>query len=628
MTTIRATTPVIDFPQWAILERSLIDLMDRSLDPLLDRYVCADGSLMWPTTDDHVGIDALDDAYESFHNWPLVYALGGGERLGAEALRLFDSITRQFARYPTGHGHSMIAKEYEQSHDWMHQGEGYEMFYLLGLVDPANETNAARARRYAGFFMGEDPEAPNWDPDRRMLRSPHVGSMGPGFRNFDRYYQRYRYEQWKIWPLPYHDVAGIRSVEDLRDPQNERAMGRAVIERMSRGDCAANLASTSLVTNAFLYTGDERCRHWVLDYVDAWIDRAKVNGGLVPDNVGPNGRIGECIDGKWYGGYYGWSWPHGWHTMGEAVFAAAENATLLSGDLSYIDFARRQLIELAERGREENGTLRVPHFHHDGGWDGYSPMHCRYLAHLWCASMKAEDREFALRMRDHDGRDHDHVHSHFSKHGGNHEAPWMAYLFGEYPDYPTDILRHNHAQVGQRLAYMADDTEDPAAYDDWYLQVRNPIFAEGLTQLTTGGPLFLYNGGLQHSRLRYFDADRRRPGLPRDVAARVDSLSDEEVHVQLVNTHPTETRRLVVQGGTFGEHTFSTVGYTARRKDGEPHHSWNEAEYRAWVASQTRLETTDVNDRSFAVELAPASWVSLRAGMRRFSARPGFAQSW
>ena len=50
---------------------------------------------------------------------------------------------------------------------------------------------------------------------------------------------------------------------------------------------------------------------WVLDYLEAWAERIAANDGLCPDNVGPNGRIGELMGGKWWGGYYGWRWPHG-----------------------------------------------------------------------------------------------------------------------------------------------------------------------------------------------------------------------------------------------------------------------------------------------------------------------------
>ena len=128
-----------------------------------------------------------------------------------------------------------------------------------------------------------------------------------------------------------------------------------------------------------------------------------------------------------------------------------------------------------------------------------------------------------------------------------------------------DILRHNHAQVYQRLAFMRDDQQDPATYGDWYLQVRNPITVEGLVQLTMGAPLFMYNGGLLMARLRYFDPQRRRPGLPLDVAALVESLADERAVLHLVNLHPTDEREVLVQAGAFGEHSFTRVAYQQRR---------------------------------------------------------------
>src|SRR6478672_2208766 len=78
--TICADAPFGLPPTWAVLQRELIDLMNDAIDPVLDRYVRPDGSLMWPTSEDYVGVDALDDAYESFFNWPLFYLLGGSER--------------------------------------------------------------------------------------------------------------------------------------------------------------------------------------------------------------------------------------------------------------------------------------------------------------------------------------------------------------------------------------------------------------------------------------------------------------------------------------------------------------------------------------------------------------------
>jgi hypothetical protein len=628
MTTIQATTPFIQPPRWAVLQRSLFDLLNSSAAPLLERYVRADGTVMWPTSQDFKSIDGLDDAYESFHNWPLYYALGGHQLYRDVSQKEYDAITAQFARYDSGHGHPMVVNEYEQGYDWMHQGEGYEFFYMLGLSDPEHAVNRERARRYAGIFMGEDPQAPNYDAERRLLRSPHIGSMGPAWRNFEKFYTHYRYEQWKPWPLPFHDIPGIHSVEDLQDPDNERKMGEAMVQRMARGDVVANLACTSLVTHAYLQTGDEKCRQWVREYTEAWMDRAARNGGLVPDNVGLSGEIGECLDGKWYGGYYGWTWPHGWHHIGDAVLAAAENMALMFQDTSYIDFARQQILKLVEQGREENGVLKVPYFHSDHGWQGYAPLHARYLAHVWTVSQADADLELVCRTRDHASRDYARVIPQFSKHGGNHDAPWLAFLMGNYPDYPVDILEHNHAQVYQRLAFMRDDRQDPATYGDWYLQVRNPVTVEGLLQLTTGGPLFQYNGGLQVGRLWYFDAISRRPGLPRDVAALVSRLEDRRAVATLVNLSATETREVVVQGGTFGEHRFTQVQSTARDIQGEPSPHWNDAQYREFVDRDTRQQSAQVGDTRFNVNLPPGACIQLDMGMERFAATPSYGLPW
>ena len=94
------------------------------------------------------------------------------------------------------------------------------------------------------------------------------------------------------------------------------------------------------------------------------------------------------------------------------------------------------------------------------------------------------------------------------------DARMQEYIRNGYISFETDLPPDFHAQVRQRLAFMRDDRQDPSTYGDWYLQVRNPVFHEGLVQLTMGGPLFTYNGGLLQVALRYFDAERRRPGLP------------------------------------------------------------------------------------------------------------------
>ncbi len=111
-------------------------------------------------------------------------------------------------------------------------------------------------------------------------------------------------------------------------------MGEVMQERMGRGDVVGNLGVTSLVTNAYVMTGDDKYRRWVIDYVEAWQRPRAANGGLLPDNVGLSGEVGEYIDGKWYGGLYGWTWPHGFYNIDAAAIVAGSCALLLTGERS------------------------------------------------------------------------------------------------------------------------------------------------------------------------------------------------------------------------------------------------------------------------------------------------------
>ncbi|WP_168120380.1 hypothetical protein [Paenibacillus sp. HB172176] len=633
-------------PLWAVLERKLIDLMNDAIEPLMERYVREDGTILWPTTEDHTGIDALDDAYESFHNWPLFYALGGHEKFKRISFREFDAITKQFAGYDTGFGHAMVVKEYEQGYDWFHQGEGYLFFYMLGLADPNDEATRERAVRFAGFYNNEDPDAPNFDAELKLIRAPHPGSMGPRYDNFDTYIP-WGYKRWKqFYGLPFQDVPGFTKVQDAHDEQLAVRMGETMKERMSRGDAVVNLAATSMMTNAYLYTGEEKYRIWVREYVEAWMKRAAGNDGIVPDNVGLTGEIGEYMNGKWYGSYYGWTWPHGWLCVGNAVTIASENLTLLEGNPNYMDFLRSQIDMLAEQAIEMDGTLHAPYKHGDpgnytymlwdkdvlvqdrgagedqirrsegqqedtllwkDGWFEFRPLGAMELAHLCMMTMEKQDFERAKRLRNNHTDEWHRIVEIPAKDQGGHEAPWLAYQQGEFEQYPERLLMYNLEQVYGRLAYMREDTQDPATYTDGYLQRRNPVTVEGLVQLTMGGPLPVYNGGMLMVRVRYFDKQQKRPGLPKDVGALIGKMKDDGLELQLANLSATETREMIIGAGAYGEHQFTTVAYE-RMEDGE----------------LKRIEAS-VDRPHLTVRLEPGALVKLELGMRRFANQPSYA---
>jgi len=625
MIRLTSRTPLAAPPRWATLQRRLLAAMDRAYEPVLARYVREDGSLLWPVDPNHQDIDALDDAYESFHNWPLLYLLGGNSEYMNLSLREYDAITEQFSRYDSGHGHPMAVKEYEQGYDWFHQGEGYLFFYHLNLAAPKAPKNKERSIRYAGFYLNEDLDAPNYDERLKLIRCAYSGSMGPAHRNFTG--EPWVYEEWKsFYGLPFSDVPGIAGIEDIRDPANAAAMGAVMRERMAFGDVIVNLAATTMVANAFLHTGDEKYRTWVKEYVGAWIERAKNNGGIVPDNVGLSGRVGETMDDKWYGGYYGWTWPHGWLSVGEALLIASENAALLTGDLSYLEFARSHIERLAELGIMDKGTLRVPYKRGDAGikhryklwipgvlqsedgeivskdgWFEFQPMDAKFPLHLWHLSQDPRDLELAKRLKNNDTREWEQVVAKPAKDQGGHDAPWAAYLNGEFPDYPERILEYNLGQVEQRLKFIEDDEQDPSTYTDSYLQARNPITVEGLMQLAMGAPLPAYNGGLVMASVSYWDVRRNRPGLPEDVAALVERIEPGRITLTLANIGPDgEDRELILTAGAYGEHRFVRAVCDGR--------------------------TTEIGESRFAVTLPSATQIRLELEVDRFACSPSYGE--
>ena len=624
---LEAREPVRTPPKWALLQRRLFDAIEEAAPRALEKYTHPDGSLLWPPSPDFQSIDALDDCYESFHNWPLFYLLGGSDRFLADARREFDAINEQMSRHGTGHGYPMVVGEYQPGYDWFHQGEGNYLFYMLCMADPANGTNIERARRFAGLFLGEDPEAPNYDPEHRIIRCARNGSKGPAWWTF---------EEGPHWPfegynLPFYDVPGCTDHEAVRgSPELAERLGLAMRDRMGRGDAVVNLLATTLGANAWLLTGEGKYRDWVLEYTGAWMERAEANGGIVPDNVGLSGVVGEHTNGKWYGSMYGWAWPHGWHSVGQAVGVAAQNCALLTGRLEYMDFPRSQIDALISRGIERDDQLYVPHKYDDpglvdyvlgewmqypirkedgttlqqDGWFEFMPMYPSDIAHLWCMSMDRDDSRRFERTRKRSG-DPFAVNSwHHTKDQGGHDWGWMAWLHGEFPEYPERILEHNLGQVQARLDFMAQDEQEPAAYNDAYFQRRNPVTCEGLVQLTMGAPLPHYNGGLLVTRLRHFDALRRRPGLPPDVAALVSGLSDDRAELSVVNVSPTERRELLIQAGGMGEHEFTEV-----EVDG---------------ASRR----VPVNGKTLALALPPLTRARFVLGMKRFVHEPSLTPPW
>lgn len=585
-------------PRWAELEWVLIREMEAAVEVFMDKYVRDDGTLRW--RDYWPGMDGADDAFESFQNYPLFYALGASSRLLGLSHRQWDSVAWQWTEY------GQLHHEFFRWYDWMHHGEGSLFLYYMGLADPASLKFLTRTLRFASLYDGSDSEVQNYDPEKRMMLSPINGSGGPRLKHSAEDWETHR-EVLDHYLPPFEDLPGIPFVMKRCDWSGDatyRTILAAINERMAEGDVPLNLNATSLLTHACLYTGDERYRDRVVEYLDAWLERTRLNGGIIPDNIGPDGVIGSRMEGKWWGGYYGWRWPHGALTIIEPTLTAGINALLLTGDRRHLELARSQMDRLYDLHKlDEAGIPLVPQRHFDTGWADYRPENTKWPVYLWSVSQADEDLARIARLPNQDSWGA--VPTVVEK--GNRMAihPWYHYVQGLNPAYPEAILEANIAAVKERVNDIENDADDVSGEDIHHWQDKNPVICEALVQLMLGGSTNIYHGGLMHTALRYFHDGR--PGLPRDVGALVESIAPDHVVVQYHNGG-SGSCRFIIQGGCFGEHRFSAC--------------------QVLDAGESDSQTFPENSRWLAVELDAGVGMRLRLDMQRYTGKPDYRSPW
>jgi hypothetical protein len=577
---VRVETPM-PAPHWALLERELIRAQSEAIDEFYGRYFDARGYLRcvprWG------GNDGPDDAAENLLNWTMLYALGGPDRVLALYRQGWEGHLQQYTEARTVEvplaRDGMYYKEFPTCFDWFHHGEGLSPFFLEGLADPTDLAFGQRTRRFAGLYMNEDPQAPNYDPRHRLIKSMFNGSRGPLLRKATA-------QDWAGDPI---------EVEGRFSPlHHERSYEEMLLHFREYtdvvGDHPLNLGATTLGLNAFALTDEARYRDWTIEYVDAWVERARQNGGILPSNVGLDGTIGGAADGKWYGGCYGWAFtidqiPY----TGEKAHRAAcysrahygfANALLLTGDRRYVDCWRETIDRVNENAREVDGRTMYPRMYGDEGWYDYQPEKFAPGAlELWYWT-------------------HDRGHLDLLP-----ERPrWVAYLDGEDAGYPAAALQADLESLRRRVEEMRRDrsTPDTRMSDD--PNHLNPAMTETLTELMLGGLPTGRVGFPLHCQLRYFDPARRRAGVPEDVAALVERIDASSATVTLVNLSPVHTRTVVVQAGAYAEHQVLSVEVDAVH--------------------------VPVDGSHVSVQLAPGAGGRLVLQLTRYANPPTFAFPW
>ncbi len=565
-------------PNWALLERELLDANAEACKAFFEKYFDERGYLL--CIERWGGDDGPDDAIENVADWPILHALGGDDSILTMYRKAWEGHLRQYTEAKTVEvpfaRDGMYYKEFPVMMDWMHNGEGLRVFNLQGLSDPGNIDFQNRVRRFAGFYMNEDPGALNYDFEHKIIKSMFNGSRGPLMRK----------------------TTGLDWAGDPIEVENRFHLGHGeenyaqMVEHFKDyndilGDHPQNLSATTLALNAYILTGEDKYKNWMVDYVDAWLDRMEENNGIIPSSVGLDGTIGGETNGKWWGSVYGWGFSVVVPQTGEIAHRTRVyrgvigfgNAFLLTGNRRYIDAWTNMLDIVNSNSKMINGVKQYPYMYGDDGWYDFKPEPVSWGAlDAWFWTMSGKDKS---RVAD---------------------DPWVKFLNGEDPAFPERELRNDFKTIREKAAGMRADTttpdtrlaDDPMKY--------NPATVGTLRQLMMGGLDPGRGAAPLHCRLRYFDPIKRRAGIPDDVAALIDTFSDESVSVTLVNLNQSEPREVIVKAGAYGEHRVTRV--------------------------ESEAESLEVGGTNFRVKLEPGCGSRLTIFNDRYAEKPTMSFPW
>jgi hypothetical protein len=582
-------------PEWALLERELLSANSKAADRFAAKYLDERGYLLhtmrWGT------LDGPDDAIETFYNWTLLHALGGSDSVLKHYKKALEGHYKQYGELRTKltklAENGAYYKEFITQSDWFHTGEGMRGFMFQGLSDPNDQRFRERMKRFAAMYTGEDPEAPNYDPKNRVIRSIWTGSKGPMLHQATTY-------DWVGDPAPgsfhlLHNRASRNKLLDL-NAHYPKMLAHCQDYLDSVGDHPLNLASTNLGLNAYAITNDAKYKAWVVDYVGAWKKRTEECGGNIPTNVGRDGKPGGEYGGQWWKGTYGWNFTildgeleeiaHR-NTFTSGAWPGFANALMLTGDQSFINVLRRQMDNIYAQKKVEGGKTLLPQMYGDP--KGYkakgSPSWYHYTGNLFT------DRLIEIYMWSMDPKDLQRIPT----------EGYVGYLQGNTSEYPVQALRSDLAFVRENVREMDADSTTPDTRLADYLMGFNPVAIHALTNLTTGAYL-AGNIWTLHSRFRYFDPVQRRAGLPEGVAALVEKLDAHAATLVLVNVDAVEPRTVAVQAGGYGEHRFESVEMGGK--------------------------TVPIAGPLLNVRLQPGAGARLRFRMARYVNPPTLAQPW
>ena len=577
---IEIRTPMAP-PAWALLERELLQANARGLRGFFDRYFDDRGYL--ECVERWGGDDGPDDAIENLNDWPILHALGGPdsilpavqEGLGGAPPAVHRGARRRRSPFARD---GMYYKEFPVMFDWLHNGEGLTVFNLQGLSDPHDAGFQPRVRRFAGFYMNEDPGAANYDPEHKIIRSLFNGSRGPLLRKATGL-------DWAGDPI---------EVENRFRPRPRRAQLRADARPLQGLQRHRRRPSPEPQRH---HAGPERLHADARTEVQGLAARIRRrlaasaiadNGGIIPTNIGLDGTIGGAAGGKWYGGVYGWGFTVIDPVTGQARPTATRthlgligfgNAYLLTGDDRYLDAWRKQIDAINAQAKIVDGRTLYPHMYGDQGLVRLPAGAVRHGGRRALVLVDEGPRTAAACPRD----------------------GWLAFLEGKDPGYPEQALRRLRPILPARSRRCARTRPRPTPgwpTTRWQQpgdrRRAAPSHAWAGSPPATGGPSCTAASATSTRRpAARAAAGRRRPRRGDD--GRLD-------HAPPGQPRQTARRTVIVQAGGYGEHACDSVTLDGRE--------------------------VPVGSTSFSVRLAPGAGSRLVLKIRRYVNAPTLMPPW
>ena len=282
------------------------------------------------------------------------------------------------------------------------------------------------------------------------------------------------------------------------------------------------------------------------------------------------------------------------------------NALLVTGNQKYVDVLRRQMDNLYAQKKVVNGRVMIPQNYGEKGLKTEPPIFKMVNGELyWEEKILTEPGWYNwttdlmipqltdIYLWSMDRKDLERIPV----------EGWIAFLEGENPDYPEEALQNAFSYIQNQMEQVRNDPTTPDTRCANLAYVINPSEIPVITlyKLMLGCHLYprIF---IPHARVRYFDPEKKRAGIPEDVGSLVTEMNKDMTKVTLVNINQVEPRDVIVQTGAFGEHQCVRV--------------------------ETGGKVFPVNNRFFHVHLAPGAGSELIIYAQRYSNPPTLAFPW